>query len=389
MKNNPVILSVVSAAVLFCGPAVLPVSAQQAVPPPALVYQPLSDQQLDQMLAPIALYPDPLLAQILPASTLPTQIVLADRYVVSGGDPNLIYEQPWDPSVQALARYPSVLQFLDNNLAWTTELGEAFINQQPQVMDSIQRLRISAQNFGNLVSTPQEQVVMDDGDIEILPVDPDVIYVPVYQPDYVYYQSGYALTFGVGCVFGGWLNCDFDWHRHHLCYWDAGHPRPAHWWTQPPSQRATWLAQSGTVWQPANHGARDGTIAGDRGWNHPEPTSPQARNGSVTRPTRTGANARLPVIPRPETAPRVEATPRAPVVRETGAVPEQRPSSRGAEQSTFVGGGSSQEAREFSNRGEQSMRAVERPEPAHVEAPVSRPEPAESGSHSSGSQPRR
>ena len=82
--------------------------------------------------------------QILPASTLPTQIVLADRYVSGGGDPNQIDQQPWDASVQALARYPDVLKWMDDNLNWTTDLGQAFLNQQQDVMDSIQRLRQSA-----------------------------------------------------------------------------------------------------------------------------------------------------------------------------------------------------------------------------------------------------
>jgi hypothetical protein len=121
-------------------------------------YQPMAAAQLDQLLGPIALYPDPLIAQILPGSTLPTQIVLADRYVSGGGDPNQIDQQPWDPSVQALARYPNVLKWMDDNLNWTTELGQAFLNQQQDVMDSIQRLRQSAYNLSNLQSTPQQQV---------------------------------------------------------------------------------------------------------------------------------------------------------------------------------------------------------------------------------------
>ena len=100
--------------------------AQMAVPPPMAAYQPLADQQLDQLLGSIALYPDPLIAQMLPASTLPTQIVLADRYVSGGGDPNQIDQQPWDPSVQALARYPSVLKWMDDNLNWTTHWGRLF-----------------------------------------------------------------------------------------------------------------------------------------------------------------------------------------------------------------------------------------------------------------------
>src|ERR1035438_6738145 len=86
-------------------------SVRAQVPPPMPVYQPQNTVQLDQLLAPIALYPDPLIAQILPASTVPTQIVLDDRYVTGGGDPNQIDQQPWDPSVQALARYPGVLKW--------------------------------------------------------------------------------------------------------------------------------------------------------------------------------------------------------------------------------------------------------------------------------------
>src|ERR1019366_6145048 len=118
--------------------------AQMAVPPPMATYQLISEAQLDQLLGPIALYPDPLIAQILPASTFPTEIVMAGRYVSGGGDPNQIDQQPWDPSVQGLARYPNVLQWMDQNLDWTTELGQAFLNQQQDVMDSIQRLRQSA-----------------------------------------------------------------------------------------------------------------------------------------------------------------------------------------------------------------------------------------------------
>jgi hypothetical protein len=92
-------------------------------------YQALSAAQLDQLLGPIALYPDPLIAEILPASTLPTQIVLADRYITGGGDPNQIGQQPWDASVQAVARYPSVLKWMDDNLNWTTQAGQVFLNQ--------------------------------------------------------------------------------------------------------------------------------------------------------------------------------------------------------------------------------------------------------------------
>ena len=96
--------------------------AQIPVPPPAPEGQLRSSADLEQMLGPIALYPDPLIAQILPAATLPSEIVLADRYVNGGGDPNLIDQQRWDPSVKALARYPTALKWMDDNLAWTAAL---------------------------------------------------------------------------------------------------------------------------------------------------------------------------------------------------------------------------------------------------------------------------
>ena len=118
--------------------------------------------------------------------------------------PTQIDQQPWDASVQALARYPNVLKWMDDNLNWTTELGQAFLNQQQDVMDSIQRLRQSAYNLGNLQSTPQQQVINDGGYIEIVPADPQVIYVPVYQPDQVYYQMRWLALYHL---------------RHRLCDW--------------------------------------------------------------------------------------------------------------------------------------------------------------------------
>jgi hypothetical protein len=248
------------------GPAVLTAWAQQPDPPPTS-YQPLSDQQLDQLLGPIALYPDPLLGEILPAATMPWQIVLADRYVSDGGDPGSIGQQPWDPSVQALAHYPAVLKYLDENLSWTAAVGQAFLYQQPQVMESIQRLRMSAQNLGNLWSTPQQQVVDDAGDIEILPTEPDVIYVPVYSAG-IYCQSGVGLSFGAGCALGPWLACDFDWVHRGLRLWGRDLPRPDQWWHLPAWKRAVWLASATTTWQPRNRGLA-GVNRDARAWNRP------------------------------------------------------------------------------------------------------------------------
>ena len=346
-------------AVLLWGMAALPVWAQVAVPPPMPDYQPLAPQQLDQLLAPIALYPDPLMAQILPASTLPTEIVMADRYVTGGGDPNLIDQQPWDPSVQALARYPSVLQWLDDNLDWTTELGQAFINQQQDVMDSVQRLRTDAYNVGNLQTTPQQQVVNDGGDIEILPADPNVIYLPDYQPDQVYYQGGFGLSFGISYPIGIWLNCDFDWHHRHLFVWDHGHPRPHDWWHQRPDQRVRALADHTTVWRPTNRPGSVTVRGGDRGWNNPVARS---TGPIVNRPE----PRRTPEVNRPRPEP-------APVIRQPESVPFQRSApapvqhfepSRPVSSGPFIGIQSSHETRSFSDRGQQSMQTITHSAPA-------------------------
>jgi hypothetical protein len=344
-------------------------------------YQPLSDTQLDQLLGPIALYPDPLIAQILPASTLPTQIVLADRYVSGGGDPNQIVQQPWDASVQALARYPNVLQWMDQNLDWTTELGQAFLYQQQDVMESIQRLRQSALNYGNLQSTPQQQVVTDNGDIEILPADPQVIYVPVYQPAQVYYQSGYGtpfISFGIGFAIGSWLNCDFDWHNHNIIVWNHDHPRPNNWWHEPPRDRDFGHT---AVWRPENRPDARTVNHGDRGYAvpyHPPVVATVSRS-------MTDAGHRPPPAVQPQAPVMRYTTPVTPPARVPVQhyAPPSQPESNGA----FIGIQSSHDTRTYSNRGQQSMQTT-----THS-APASRPAPAPSsggggagGSHGSNSQ---
>jgi hypothetical protein len=246
--------------------------AQDEVPPP-MPATTFSDAQLDQLLGPIALYPDPLIAVILPAATLPTQIVMADRYLSNGGDPNQMDPGTYDQNVIALAHYPDVLKWMDDNLNWATQLGQAFQNQQQDVMNSVQRLRTQAYNLGNLQSTPQQQVVDDNGYIEILPANPDDLYVPDYQPDQVYYQSPVGppfITFSVGFVVGPWLCGDFDWWHHRVVYWDRDHPRPQNWWHEKPDQRQVYLAGNhANVWNPNNRGGVvSGYQGGDRGWNN-------------------------------------------------------------------------------------------------------------------------
>jgi hypothetical protein len=341
---------------LFTGTAIS-VPAQMAVPPPVAAYQPLSAAQLDQLLGPIALYPDPLIAQILPASTLPTQIVLADRYVTGGGDPNQIDQQPWDTSVKAMARYTNVLKWMDDNLNWTMELGQAFLNQQPDVMNSIQRLRGSASRLGNLQSSPQQQVITDGGDIEIVPADPQVIYVPVYQPDQVYYDTADGspfITFGIGWPIGWWLDCDFDWGNGNLIFWGRDHRRPANWWHESSHQRDMGHT---TVWHPGN---RPGAVAanrGDRGWTG----SPIVRSPAPAVAKQELAHlAPQSAYLTPQSAERSVSVSRPKAAPVNRSAPISRPVSNGA----FIGIQSSRDTRTYSSRGQQSMQAVTRSAPA-------------------------
>ncbi len=153
-----------------------------------------SQAQLDQMLAPIALYPDSLLGPILIASTYPLEVVEADRWLQDPRNASLrgddlaqaLQQQTWDPSVKSLVPFPQVLQMMDNNLDWTERLGDAFLAQQDAVMDSVQRLRRDAVAAGTLTSTQHQVVKTEDGVIVIEPASPDVVYVPVYSPVVVY-----------------------------------------------------------------------------------------------------------------------------------------------------------------------------------------------------------
>jgi hypothetical protein len=195
-----------------------------------------SQEELDRLLAPIALYPDDLLAQILMAATYPLEVVEADRWARANpglsGDrlDEALQEQDWDPSVKGLVSVPQVLAMMDERLDWTEMLGDAFLMQQQDVMDTVQRLRERAEAEGTLASTPQQSVTTSDGIVNIAPVNPEVVYVPVYDPALVYgtwwwpaapyywYPPGYVvgspgLYFGVGFVVGAaiWGRC--DWHH--------------------------------------------------------------------------------------------------------------------------------------------------------------------------------
>jgi hypothetical protein len=195
-------------------------------------YSPLSAEQLHQLVAPIALYPDALVAQVLAASAYPTQIVEADRFLTE--NPNLkgqvlgaeVDRQDWDPSVKALCQFPSVLANLDRDLSWTQELGDANYNQSADVMQAIQTMRHKAQDAGNLRTTPQQRVYDQDDQVQIEPADPKVVYVPQYNPSYVYGYpvgvwpgfypwwgfGGPYISFGFGFPIAPFFGFGWGWH---------------------------------------------------------------------------------------------------------------------------------------------------------------------------------
>jgi hypothetical protein len=197
-----------------------------------------SKEELHQMLAPIALYPDPLITQIMMASTYPLEIVQAAQWQKSNeglsGDAleSALQGKNWDPSVKALTQFPTVLAKMGENVEWTSKLGDAFLAQQKDVTDAMQELRAKAHAEGNLKTTEQQTVIVEKETIVIQPAQPEVVYVPSYSPTVVYgswYYPAYPpvvvgpppgtgiVAFGLGVAVGAALDDDWGWHDHH---WD-------------------------------------------------------------------------------------------------------------------------------------------------------------------------
>ncbi len=192
----------------------------------------ISNDQLDSLVAPIALYPDPLLAQVLVAATYPLEVIQLQQWLDRNKGmkdkalTDAVQKQNWEASIQALAVLPDVVKILSENIKWTTDLGNAFLAQQSDVMDAVQRMRVKAKNSGNLRSTEQQKVetkVIDNKTVVVVqPSKPDVIYGPSYDPVVVYgppvyayppmyyppgyYAAGMALSFGMGVAVGAAIN---------------------------------------------------------------------------------------------------------------------------------------------------------------------------------------
>ncbi len=278
----------------FCKMAAGQAPVPQPMGTPGVVMR--SADELEQLLAPIALYPDALVALILPAATEPEQIAQAVALLDQSSDPSAVDVPSFGDSVKSLAHYPEVLRWLAQNPDWTYAVGDAFVAQSTDVMDAMQRLRAKARASGALVDTPQQQVVVETDYIAIEPAEPDLIFVPVYDPQVVFFSSvsvrrGPPVRFIHSYRAGPWLTHDFDW-RHHAVWvgqwnrFDHGH------WQQP-----HFDAPGAHRWQLPPQRVRT--------------QAPQPQAQAVTAPNRTASQAQpAPAMRVPQPSRRMSETPR-------------------------------------------------------------------------------
>ena len=342
-------------------PASPPPPEQTAAPsssPPAGQAAPaFTPEQLDQLTAPIALYPDPLVGQILMAATYPLEVVEADRWLQQPANAALkgdqltvaLAQQLWDASVKSLVAFPQILRMMDSNLTWTEQLGDAFLAAQSGVMDSVQRLRQKAEAAGKLQSTPQQTVSTDDGIIVIEEPNPNSVYVPVYDPNVAYgpwpypdYPPDYfpglfpgadigPLGFGwwdVGIIAPLWGWYHWDWHHHRIDIdphrFNAINPHQppitSDVWQHDPSHRDGVPYRDPAVRARYQGAAAAATIRAARGFPVVAPAAPArpAVNTGAVQP-RLAAPAR----PAAEAAPTV-LHPAPPLVQSLGSGPEVR-----------------------------------------------------------------
>lgn len=223
---------------------------------------------IEKLVAPIALYPDVLVSQILPAATFPTQIVQAARWCKGHADLQGLDQQPWDLSVISICRYAPVLAKMDQDLDWTNALGAAFMDQPEDVMSAIQKLRRQAESAGVLKSSPQQTVVSEEQVIRIVPAEKEIVYVPQYNPQVIYVEDDdddaglvvagaatAAISFGAGLALGAWLDNDCDWG--HGCVVAC---RPGYWGGYPYRGAVAWDNDWAAI-----RGPRRGLVAGENG----------------------------------------------------------------------------------------------------------------------------
>jgi hypothetical protein len=272
-------------------------------------------EELEQILAPIALYPDALLAQVLTAATYPLEVVAADRFVNENeGLKNeallrAAKDKDWEPSVKAMLEFPNVLAMMDEQLEWTKKLGDAFLSQQSDCMDAIQRLRQKAYVQGNLVTT-EKQVIRVEPQTQIIiiePASPEIVYVPVYNtaiiygqwrypgyPPYYFYSTRYSnISFFagvfVGAFWGAWETWDCNWYSRdvHINVDRYNHFTRASY----AENNRYWFYKAGQNYQPWRYDARHRTSAGSRDYFPVQRFSKQ-QSPSVTKNSRNNQSSK-------------------------------------------------------------------------------------------------
>ena len=245
-------------------------------PPPG---QSLAPDQLDGLVAPIALYPDPLLSQILVASTYPLELVQAWQWLQR--NPGLTgpaltqaaQQQNWDPSIQALVVFPDLVKRLNQDITWTTNLGNAFLAQQPDVMDAVQRMRFKAQQAGKLTSTSQQRVTTtnDSGQpiIDIEPADPQMMYLPYYDPVSIWgpplyypYANWFYPPFDGGAYFGFGLGITMG------LYFGGGWGGWGGWGWSPGWGNHSVIVNNNFIHRNNFNAGRGGSLSGSTAWSH-------------------------------------------------------------------------------------------------------------------------
>ncbi len=256
--------------------------------------KPFTTEELEDLVAPVALYPDELLAIVLPATAYPLQIVLAARFLEQlENDDSLQPDEAWDESVVALLNYPEVIDLLNNDLEWTWQLGEAVLNQETEVIEAVEAFRDRAVLAGNLKTDEHQIVNNEDGTIEITPADPEVIYVPYYEPErvvvyqtypvYYYYPEPYPVYyypypvghhFSSGFFWGITTAFTIGWHSNHLNVhrWDYySHPYYGHNYFHSNHYYHGWSHHDSGHWQARSgrhHGGYDGGHDGGHHGGH-------------------------------------------------------------------------------------------------------------------------
>ncbi len=331
----------------------------------------LAPEQLDELVGPIALYPDELMAIVLPASTFPIDIVQAARFLEEkANNPDLQPNQNWDTSVLGLLNYPEVVQMMNADLDWTQQLGDAMVNQQEDVMEAIQRFRARTYAAGNLEGDDKQMVIHEEEIIRIESADPEVIYVPYYQPSTVvvryytptpvvyYYPTPYPVyyspraAFYTGLFVGAAVAYGLSWRRNRVninrnvnINVNRGRPRSGSAWKSNRRPGSSGRARSPT--RPGRQAARPGSRPGSGAGT----TRPGATGGARAG-TRTGTSAGSRPRKSAGTAPARQSG--GQIATRSGTQAGTRPGTKQGGQTTFGNSNRGRNAYEDSRRGAQS-----------------------------------